>query len=55
MNSILDDIELQALQDALEDEYKAHTTYDGAAGKLKRSVERTLDRDATLKGLRDHR
>ena len=28
---------------------------DGAAGKLKRSVERTLDRDATLKGLRDHR
>ena len=27
---------------------------DGAAGKLKRSVERTLDRDATLKGLRDH-
>jgi hypothetical protein len=28
MNSSLDDIELQALQDALEDEYKAHTTYD---------------------------
>ena len=27
----------------------------GAAGKLKSSVERTLDRDATLKGLRDHR
>jgi len=28
---------------------------DGAAGKLKRSVERTLDRESTLKGLRDHR
>ncbi len=28
MNSILDDIELQALQDALDDEYRAHTTYD---------------------------
>ena len=27
----------------------------GAAGKLKSSVERTLDRDTTLKGLRDHR
>ena len=28
MNSIPDDIKLRALQDALEDEYKAHTTYD---------------------------
>ena len=28
---------------------------DGAAGKLKRSVERTFDRESTLKGLRDHR
>ena len=28
---------------------------DGAAGKLKRSVERTLARESTLKGLRDHR
>ena len=27
---------------------------DGAAGKLKRSVERTFDRESTLKGLRDH-
>ncbi len=27
----------------------------GAAGKLKRSVEHTLDRESTLKGLRDHR
>jgi hypothetical protein len=28
---------------------------DGAAGKLKRSVERTFDRESTLKGLRDRR
>ena len=28
MNSTLDDIELRALQDAREDEYKAYTTYD---------------------------
>ncbi len=27
----------------------------GAAGKLKRSVEHTLDRESTLRGLRDHR
>jgi hypothetical protein len=27
----------------------------GAAGKLKRSIEHTLDRESTLKGLRDHR
>jgi len=28
---------------------------DGATDKLKRSIERTLDRESTLKGLRDHR
>ena len=27
----------------------------GAASKLKRSVEHTLDRESTLRGLRDHR
>ena len=27
----------------------------GAVGKLKRSVEHTLDRESTLRGLRDHR
>ena len=27
----------------------------GAAGKVKRSVEHTLDRESTLRGLRDHR
>jgi hypothetical protein len=27
----------------------------GAAGKLKRSIEHTLDRESTLKGLRDNR